>query len=155
MAKIPKTNWESAAKDQVPCYFWDGKIRPKKPYVKRLNKFDKECDGPFSGHKHCDFIREEDRLKYTEYEYIGRDNLIAALKECKPIKMRVTPEESVEILVIASNLEYNCPFLNPVCMKHLYFNSIYAEIKHGLWGNDDDLFKVCSEVEYFPAAKVS
>lgn len=161
MAKVPRINWEAAAKDQVPCYFWDGEEKPEKPFVCRLKGFDEKSLYHFKGiqigisisTRHCDFIREEDRLKYTEYEYIGRDNLIAALKECKPIKMEVTPDESAEIQEIAIGIGYrwkndlskNISITQSKQQLYFYDNKIIA---HGF---DRCYFVDHKNTEYFPA----
>lgn len=156
MAKVLRINWEAAAKDQVPCYFWDGEEKPEKPFVFSLNGFDKESLYPFKAYlvwpayKHCDFILPSDREKYTEYVYTGRDNIIAALNECKPIKMEVTPEESAEIQEIAFGLGYawdNDKIVMFTDMPYLY---LYQN-KDICWGDNKENFINRKHTEYFPA----
>jgi len=70
-----KIDWERAARDEVPCFFWNVE-RPENPFVCRLSKYNagranKFFDASRDDHEYCDFILDSDREKYTikEPEY--------------------------------------------------------------------------------------
>ena len=151
MPKKTIIDWEAAAKDGAPCYFWDN-YRGDAPVTRYLTEFREYSAHPFchggSYWKNCEFIRTEDKEKYTKTIWEGRDNFIAALKEGVEMKVEVTPEVSAELQEIA--FEHGlCWGSEPVEADHLDKSRLFF-YSNCITYDHIDCFDVSKCEQYYP-----
>jgi len=150
-------DWELAEEFEPPCYFWNGK-RPEKPIVGRLIQYDTDkatgeanrfetCS--YGAFEHCELILDSDKEKYSKVVWEGRDNFIKALKEKKPMKVRVTPELSKELQEISFENDFDW-VREGKTVAHLKFDYLIFSNRAILCGFTDVGFHNVKGKEYYP-----
>ena len=149
-------NWEHAADDNAPCYFWNGDRTTLSdlPVVDRLLCNNDHCIQTVNGnnYEHCELVLPSDKEKYTEIVYEDRDNFIKALKEGVKMKVRVTPDLSEELQEVAFSCNYlwHCRITDTVNLSasYLFFNT---HKQYALtYCVDEEGFDDSENLEYFP-----